>query len=174
MIWNGLCIILLPITFINQTAGNRIKTATRNMKKMILIAVMLFVGMITFCYGQNVNVSINNENYSSTKDCEFKINGICSSEDIGGVEIQGITRCNNSIREFGHVDDYAIFTNYNGFPVTVLFKYGSNARTIILKKGETKEVWLGSSDMYGNCDKNQEWPNPLNCLEGPIVRKLQQ
>lgn len=45
LIWNGLCIILLPITFINQTAGNRIKTAIRSMKK-ILITMAVLTGMV--------------------------------------------------------------------------------------------------------------------------------
>lgn len=56
---------------------------------MILITAMLFAGLFTYCYGQDVRVNINNQDYS-TNNGEFKINGISSSEDIGGVDVEFI------------------------------------------------------------------------------------
>lgn len=132
------------------------------MKKVLLVAAMLFAGMFTYCNAQDVKVNINNNDTTTTDDCAFKINGICSSEDIGGVDVEF-----KSMDE-SKCDYYAIFTNYNTFPVTVIAictsKYGGEKRSktinIVLGVNGMKEIklegcWAGS-------------------VEGMIVRKLAQ
>lgn len=81
------------------------------MKKLLCIAA--FAGMFGFGYCQDVRVNINNQEATTKEDCAFRINGICSSEDIGGVDVS-----------FEFIEDctWAVFTNYNSFPVTVLYK----------------------------------------------------
>ena len=72
-----------------------------------------FAGMATLGYCQDVNVSINNQEASTKKeDCAFKINGICSTEDIGGVDVEV---------QYSDGTTWMVFTNYNDFPVSVLY-----------------------------------------------------
>lgn len=125
------------------------------MKKVLMVAAMLFAGLFTYCYGQDVKVNINNQDYSSNKDCEYKINGICSSEDIGGVDFEVKT-------EGYHVS--LVLTNYNSFPVTVLIEYNSDYR-------QTKAVVLGVNGVKV-VDENQCGTHYK--LVGMIVRKLAQ
>lgn len=128
------------------------------MKKILMVAAMLFAGMLTYCYGQDVKVNINNQDYS-TNNGEFKINGISSSEDIGGVDVEFIDN---------HFDSFSVkFTNYNPFPVTVLaivsyrFTGAWSDRTIniVLKTNGTKEIELAGSGCIGQ-------------IKGMIVRKV--
>lgn len=69
-------------------------------------------------HSQNVNVLINNQETSTSNEtCPYSINGICISEDVGGVDASII-----------YADDctWVVFTNYNTFPVTILYEIGSN------------------------------------------------
>lgn len=84
------------------------------MKKILCIAA--FAGMFTLGYCQDVKVNINNQEATTKEKCPYRINGICSSEDIGGVDVT-----------FEFIDDctWLVFTNYNSFPVTVLYEISS-------------------------------------------------
>lgn len=132
--------------------------------KKLFIAV-LFSIFITCCYGQDVKVNINNNDATATDDCAFRINGICSSEDIGGVDLELIDR--NNINN--NLDIYAVLTNYNSFPVTVVFRvYGIHDKiyktfNVVLGVSGVKEVLV---------DKNSQ--KYLWSVEGMIVRKLAQ
>ena len=144
------------------------------MKKVLMVAAMLFAGLFTYCYGQDVKVNINNHDYSTEKDCEFKINGICSSEDIGGVDIQGVEKYHfDGDRNTYFPRYYAVLTNYNEFSVTVLFEYNETFTTV-LRKGETKNVQVTDDLIY--CSSSKPCPDKIITLniKGPIVRRLQQ
>lgn len=132
------------------------------MKKLLMVATMLFAGLFTYCYGQDVKVNINNQDVTND-DCCYRINGICSSEDIGGVDFQ-ITDKNT-----GGKSVIGILTNYNPFTVTVLFKvvgvnfpYSKIMSVVIGPKG-VKEVTIDEGANYLNFS-----------LEGIIVRKTAQ
>lgn len=133
------------------------------MKKLFLL--FAFVGISVLGYSQDVKVNINNQDATATENCSYRINGICSTEDIGGVDVI--------------IDDFdAVFTNYNSYPVTVLYEcvysddsyrcsnsYVSDKKTgsIVLGIEGQKRVSLGSN----GCSKF--WS-----LKGIIVRKLAQ
>lgn len=146
------------------------------MKKVFLVATMLFAGLFTYCFGQNVNVNINNQDYSSNKDCDFKINGICSSEDIGGVDIQGLDKYDEAGTDregnpIYYINHYAVLTNYNDFPVTVLIDFYGNVKQATLRKDETKEVFVH----YVSENRQTTYRPPQECgisYRGMIVRKL--
>lgn len=77
--------------------------------------------MLSFCgNAQNIIQITNNgtgNNGNQQKECEYRINGICSTEDIGGVDVSIIYENNCT---------WAVFTNYNSFPVTVLYEVGES------------------------------------------------
>lgn len=79
----------------------------KGLTNFFLIAVLS--ALCTFGYCQDVKVNINNQEASVKKDCPFSINGICITEDVGGVDV-----------EFR--DGKMILTNYNNFPVTVVWQ----------------------------------------------------
>lgn len=141
------------------------------MKKNLLVAVIFTVGLFTYCFGQNVNVNINNQDYSQTKDCDFKINGICSSEDIGGVDIQGLEKYDEVGPNQYYINLYAVLTNYNEFPVTVLIDFYGDVKQATLRKDETKEVFVS----YASSDMKTSYRPPRETgisYKGMIVRKL--
>ena len=146
------------------------------MKKVFMVTMMLFVGMFTYCYGQDVRVNINNQD-ATNNDCGYKINGICASEDIGGVEIQGLVKYEKrTIYEKTKYCSmqYALLTNYNDFTVTVLVEfYAFGIHSIVLKKNETKEFFLGN---FGSVTFTTSQPSYTNQLQTKcmIVRKLGQ
>lgn len=133
------------------------------MKKLFIAA--LFGIFVTCCYGQDVKVNINNNDVTTKDDCAFRINGICSSEDIGGVDLEFVTEtlqyCSNI---------YANLTNYNSFPVSVIFKvkelcntcYKEKTFTVVLGVNGIKRVTLFECYQHDVS------------LEGMIVRKLAQ
>lgn len=137
------------------------------MKKLLCIAA--FAGMISIGYCQDVKVNINNQEATAKEDCPYRINGICSTEDIGGVDVQFL---------FGKEEkctwgcNYAIFTNYNTFPVTVLYeiewRIGSSVKSktgsIVLGVDGSKRIEL---EDYGDD------LSPRSSVKGIIVRKLQ-
>ena len=145
------------------------------MKKMFLIAAMFFAGLFTYCYGQDVKVNINNQDYSSNKDCEYKINGICSSEDIGGVEISGKVKWEYEERYGGnnyyYNNRYAVLTNYNSFTVTVLYEdVFDDVNSVVLRANETKEVlWSSGREADSEPKRSSSFNFPL---KGMIVRKV--
>lgn len=137
---------------------------------------MLFAGLFTYSYGQDVRVNINNQDYSSNGDCEFKIQGICSSEDIGGVDVQGLVKyLYDNVYDYYNKTLFLVFTNYNSFPVTVLFQGGgryTHITSTVLKAGETKEI--NFEVLQGNYSKPYPSESWDSTMEGMIVRKLGQ
>ena len=92
----------------------------QKMKKLFLL--FFIAGLYVSVYGQNkvnnVNININNQDGSITnKECPYQINGICITEDIGGVTATIV---------YENDCTWAIFTNYNGFAVNVLYEIKSN------------------------------------------------
>lgn len=125
------------------------------MKKLFIAA--LFGLFVTCCYGQDVRVNINNQDATKTDDCPYRISGICSSEDIGGVDFEVKTEGNETS---------LVLTNYNTFPVTVLMEYEYYIPHVWCK--ETKSVVLGVNGVKKISDGYDYR------LVGMIVRKLAQ
>ena len=90
-------------------------------------------------YGTSPSNEINTS-YGGN-DCAYRISGICTTEDIGGVEVSKKTHPNPNYK--GYVS-YLVFENYNNFTVTVIFEYETEGvkktGTIVLKANETKET----------------------------------
>ena len=113
------------------------------MKKILIIVVLHCIVLNGF--GQNT-VVIQNDGKTTTQTCPYRINGICVTEDIGGVEI------NIKYNYFNNT--YKVeFKNYNKFTVTIIFEYEheyagkreQKTGTIVVFSGETKMT----TDSYG-------------------------
>ena len=121
-----------------------------------VLTLLFFAGVLSFCCNaQNIiqisnDGSRNNNNNGQQQECPFRINGICSTEDIGGVSFE-----KKNDRE-GYVSYDYLATNYNSFPVTVLIlenywcnRYSGdqeNVLTVVLQPNESK--FIGS---HANC-----------------------
>ena len=97
------------------------------MKKLLLF---ILLGVSVMVNAQDVKVDINRNDVSSKKDCSFEINGICSTEDVGGVDVQ-------LIYEEAENATFLCLTNYNSQPVTTIYMIGNNCST---------DSWSYSSD----------------------------
>ena len=119
--------------------------------------------MNVLAYSQDVKVNINNQDATVKDDCPYRINGICVTEDIGGVDANFIETC---ISCSNYYPGLALH-NYNSFPVNVLWSVEYN--------GEIKN---GVTILGVEGDKIIDLPrgvNPRNfSLKGLIVRKLAQ
>ena len=124
-----------------------------NMKKLFL--TVCFISVCNLGFTQDVKVNINNEEESVKDDCPYRINGICATEDIGGVEVMV-------------EPDYLILTNYNDFPVTVLWKveYMDDCNGSGTKSGNTVLGVSGEKKVYTGIGRY------CTSLTGLIVRKL--
>ena len=129
------------------------------MKKLVLVLVAMFP---LFCFSQNITVTTDSNILSPQNECPYSINGICSTEDIGGVDIR-----------FEYVWDgsrsylYLVLENYNNFTVSVLveytYEYGNTyIENYVLKAGESKKRKVQSGNTYLEA----------HYLNGFIVRKL--
>lgn len=154
------------------------------MKKLVLVLVAMFP---LLCFSQNIIVTNgNNSNTSNNQDqedCPYRINGICSTEDIGGVEFEF---------SFIHPYTYLTLTNYNNTTVSVLFDLDYDAKSFgcyyytewddvdvyisrgvknyVLKSNEEKKIKLcRTTDCKG---KPQDESSKFEII-GSIVRKLQ-
>lgn len=151
------------------------------MKKLVLVLVAMFP---LLCFSQNIIVTNgNNSNTSNNQDqedCPYRINGICSTEDIGGVEFEFI---------FENNYNYLRLTNYNNTTVSVLFEldyiattyFGCNyddeilyisrgVKNYVLKSNESKKIKLSwGKDCSGRIQDNSS----NFSINGSIVRKLQ-
>lgn len=150
-----------------------------NLKKMKrttkFIMAALLLGLCSLGYSQDVKVNINNQDATTTDGCPYRINGICATEDIGGVNVD--INCewhwDGSRHEY---DCYMVLTNYNSFPVNVLWQieytgddrycdsYNNNIKTGNVVIGATGEKKIS---LDNDCGK---WWT----LKGLIVRKLAQ
>ncbi|MDR2963529.1 MAG: DUF1566 domain-containing protein [Bacteroidales bacterium] len=102
------------------------------MKKVFLCVTTLF--FCGFLQAQNVEVHINSSQANaSSSDCGYKIAGVCSSEDVGGVET--------------NISSYQInFKNYNDFAVNVVYEInGDKIGSLVLKANENKNVAVSYS-----------------------------
>lgn len=140
------------------------------MKKLLCIAV--FAGMFSIGYCQDVKVNINNQETSTNEECPFRINGICSTEDIGGVDVQLVFEKGCNGEKYGATK--AVFINYNSFPVTVLYKIHNKdtsddkddtVGSMVLGVDGIKEIILVDCSYYNYSTRFR--------LDGIIVRKLQ-
>lgn len=120
-----------------------------------VLALFCLLLSITYLSAQNTNVIINGQGVSqSGKNSIYYVNGISSTEDIGGVtayfENFGVN-ASTGVREriktgesYYDPELYYIFENCNSFPVTVVFegKWGEEIRhsgTLTLKAYEKKK-----------------------------------
>ena len=148
------------------------------MKKIFLLFAL--VGMNVLAYSQDVKVNINNLDTAAVKDnCPYRINGICSSEDVGGVNVDIL---------YADEVTWAVFTNYNEYPVTILYEIGrakcgyysnySSSVYFYTNDGTTGNIVLGNSgskkvklddshDNYSTYDNSHCYS-----IKGLIVRKL--
>ncbi len=99
-------------------------------------------------------------------DCGYRINGICASEDIGGVEVDyeesGMCSWDDS--------EYILtFRNYNNFTVNVLWKIEKSTRegdtytksgSLVIEGKDSKRTSIGKAKEFS--------------ITGLIVRKLAQ
>lgn len=143
------------------------------MKK--IFAILFFWGIMTGATAQNIIQITNNGNESTTtqKDCGFKINGICSSEDIGGVSLEGISREALSEGYFTNGITRAYLKNYNNFTVTVLMQlvFDSSSKGGSLYVDEVYQVVIPSNETKAVELKHCNCPSCYS-LEGMIVRRL--
>ena len=139
------------------------------MKKIYLIILLL--GIVECLNAQNIiQITQNDGSNNTTKtheNCGFKINGICSCEDIGGVDAE----------MFFNAGFYLKLTNYNQFPVTVLWKAEYN-RGDDYKTGTTV-IGAASTNKASSGTNNSEKIVKLHdgrlgrwSLVGIITRKL--
>lgn len=146
------------------------------LKKIFSTICILLASGILSAWGQNNIIQITQTNGGTTttqKDCGYKINGICSSEDIGGVSLEKISRVATDEGYFSNGITTAYLKNYNNFAVTVLMElifdssskggslYKEEVYQVVIQSGETKEVTL----RHCNCPS-------CYSLNGMIVRRL--
>jgi hypothetical protein len=108
------------------------------MKTKILFILIALIGFGVGAHSQNVVIQTNEAAKSQTKDdCAYRISGICTTEDIGGVEVSKGNYVGNSYW-------YLQFINYNSFTVSVIYELEINGKkrtgTIVLKADETKQT----------------------------------
>ena len=134
------------------------------MKKIYI----LFVLMCLTSSGLAQNIIIQQNNNSSSQSTirnsnEYFINGISTSQDIGGVDVEFIDDPENY-----YANKYLRFTNYHNFPVTVIFEVEDYQRG-----GSYKKV-TGRITLRANETKTT--PNPYNVAKSRhcimIVRRL--
>lgn len=109
------------------------------MKKFFMTFFVL-VGFSALGYSQDVKVNINNQEASITDDCAYRINGICSSEDLGGVDVEIV---------FEDGITWAVFTNYNTFPVSVLYEVSYLGYDACAKYDDTSEDRIRTEMNFG-------------------------
>ena len=136
------------------------------MKKFII--VMTFLAYIVSGYGQKIMLVLDSlENfkvasYQDNCDCALRVNGICTTEDIGGVMTK--------ITPDGGGNGYLYLKNYNDFVVTVLLQIANDCGDSGLTDHLYNLILQPSEEMSVNL--------PLSCspayyaIEGIIVRKL--
>ena len=133
------------------------------MKKLVLVLVAMFP---LLCFSQNIIVANGNNTTDNQNqiqdDCPYRINGICSTEDIGGVEFEFIV----SEKSYDKKVDYYTLSNYNNFTVSVLVEYTVDGirytASNVLQANQKRQFKTSYKDYSIRC-----------VLEGMIVRRLQ-
>ena len=142
------------------------------MKKVCYLLLLCFVNFISIAYAQDINVSVNDKEVITKEECPFSINGICITEDVGGVDLIFVKEDSNNYES----NNYAKFTNYNSKRVTVTYEISlydeTTARgTIVLDsigtQGSIKLIELERATSGGYYHKIKDFKN-----EGLIVRFL--
>ena len=108
-----------------------------NLRNVVAIAICL-AGFGFSANAQNVVIQTNEVGKSpAQEDCAYRINGICTTEDIGGVEATGTPHHSNyQMCAWG-----LVFENYNNFTVSVIFEVNKGRTgTIVLRSNERKET----------------------------------
>ena len=105
-----------------------------NLRKVVAIAICL-AGFSFSALAQNVVIQTNEVGKSTTNDdCAYRISGICTTEDIGGVEV--------SQASYSGSWKLLEFENYNSFTVSVIYEFVTSGEkktgTIVLKANEKK------------------------------------
>lgn len=146
------------------------------MKK--LCAIILLLGVIISANAQNiVQITQNSGSNNTTKsheNCGFKINGICSCEDIGGVSLENISRRALDEGYFSNGVTTAYLKNYNNFTVTVLLKLLFDTSSKVRNSIEVDEVYqvvIPANETKGVELRHCNCPSCYS-LQGMIVRRL--
>lgn len=135
--------------------------------KRLFLAFAMIVGISAVGVCQNVNVNVNGSN--NYRDGYKYINGVCSCDDIGGVEV----RYGEDTATFDDVEytyGEARFFNRNNFRVTVVYEivmqindgYKTRTGNIVIEPNSSSNVYL---EYFVNGFKDFN-------VTGLIVRKL--
>jgi hypothetical protein len=143
------------------------------------ISVLIFLlGIVVSANAQNIiQITQNNSGNNTTKThehCGFKINGICSCEDIGGVSLEKISREALDEGYFSNGITTAYLKNYNNFTVTVLMKLLFDTSTKVRNSIEVEEVYqvvIPANETKGIELRHCNCPSCYS-LQGMIVRRL--
>lgn len=141
--------------------------------KYFIVFIITFISLNS--YSQNIIQVTNNgdgNNTSNQSDCAFMINGICSSEDIGGVSLERFHReiiPGQENAPWPNYRGYAELKNYNNFTVTVLIKvafeykdnYQEETYQVVIPSNEVRDVQIKKGNGTG-----------YYTLLGMIVRRL--
>ena len=129
------------------------------MKKFLLL--FAFIGISFLGYGQDVKVNINNQDVTTKDDCPYRINGVCVTEDIGGVDAKFIDTCLGC----NTYKPALILTNYNLFAVNVLWsvQHGNVIQNGVIVLGAEAEKTINLPSGVSPRDFS---------INGLIVRKL--
>jgi len=127
---------------------------------------LVFVAIIGFgfsAFSQNVVIQTNEIDKSKTQDdCAYRISGICTTEDLGGVEVARGS-CNSGSWS------YLVFENYNSLTVSVIYELvTSGKKKQAQKNGKTYEKGLSffCIDIFFICfSKN-------NCIFAPKLLQI--
>ena len=123
--------------------------------KKLLICLLAVIGFIATANAQTVVVQNNQggETEQMQDPNIFYINGIPSTQDIGGVETIIERVFDHYDCPYNFYDNFVVFTNYHSYTVTVLYQVivGSKGTkkigSIVLKAEESKKILI-DNDPY--------------------------
>ena len=128
------------------------------MLKKVFVVLVAVIGFGLSALSQNVVIQTNEIDKSKTQDdCAYRINGICTTEDVGGVDIS----IRNIMPPHTSYQYTVTFENYNDFTASVIYKIREKIGVMVLRPNEKKEV----TDEYRN--QRPDVPNVVL-----IVRKV--
>lgn len=138
------------------------------MKKLLVLFALVCISFLG--YSQDVKVNINNQDGTAKDDCPYRINGICATEDIGGVDVE-FEFISEETYPY-HSDYFIVLTNYNNFPVNVLWQIEYNDK----ESSANGTIKTGNVVIGIEGQKKIKLPYYYNgwSVKGLIVRKLAQ